>query len=386
MAARVDQDVILAAVYQAPAKARVDQDIILTAVQLDRSTARVNQDILLTVFIPASFLPVLPVLASGQSTIPPVGGVRGPGWSIKKNPTYFNILQQASSGRTTVVTLARNPQWHWEFTFEVILDDPNKANPFFTIPLPATDLEQLTSFYSSVQGSGTFAYQPPDSARGGSFKATSVYVPVDGLASITTDGSVPVTYLRLGDILVGSGFTTATYLNGATATVVGINPLINAYTVSLITSGTHPFTSDSGKMQGGQPVTVDGNNFCELVNTIGSYPLTITGSPATSMTVEAIQLIDKDTFGFYANGAFFPNYRITKDYSLSGRALYVTKGQGVAPYQGITVQFNSVPPAPVTATYNYYYLCKFSEDTQDYQNFITLLWSCSSLKIQQTKH
>lgn len=367
--------------------ARVDQDLFLAAIQKNGSLARVDQDLHLIAITNQGFMQTLPIIFPGQNTNILPSAFRGPAWSIKKSPQYEGIYQQSTSGRTTVVTLARNPLWHWEFTFEVIFDDPNKPNSFFTVPFPATDMEELTSFYSSVQGAGLFAYQPPDSARGGIFKALSVTVPINGLAAITTDGVTPVTNLKLGDILVGNSFTSATYLNGATATVVGINPLINAFTVSVSTSGTHTLVSDTGKMLGGQLLSVDANNVTELVNTIGSYPLTITASPSTAMTVEAVQLINIETLGFYSAGVFYPNYKITKDYTKLGQALYITKsGASAAPYSGITVQFNSTPTAPLTAAFNYYYLCKFSDDTQEYDNFITTLWACSQIKIQQTKH
>lgn len=366
----------------------VDQDLNLIAVQKSSSKARADQDLHLIAVVKNNFMPILPIIFPGQNTNIPAGtnAFRGPAWSVKKKPEYYSILQHATSGRTTVVTLARNPLWYWEFTFELILDDPNRPNKFFTIPFPATDIEELTSFYSKVHGVGLFAYQPPDSARGGSFTAISVNVPTNGLAAIVTDGATPVTNLKLNDILVGNGFTSATYLNGVTATVVGINPLINAFTVSAPTSGTHSLVSDTGKMAGGQLVSVDSSNYCELVNALGTYPLTISSSAAPNMVVESVQLIDIQTLAFYANGVFYPNYVITKDYSKIGSAIYITKGQGVAPYSGITVKFNSTPAAPITAAFNYYYLCKFSDDTQDYENFLAYLWSCSSIKIQQTKH
>ena len=366
--------------------ARIDQDLNLVAVQKTSSVARVDQDLFLLAISEQDFLPVLPIAFPGQNTSSPPNTFRGPSWSVKKSAEYSSILQHTTAGRTTVVTLARNPLWHWEFTFEVILDDPNRPNAFFTIPFPATDMEELTSFYSSVQGAGTFAYQPPDSARGGNFVATSVNVPTNGLAAITTDGTTPVTNLKLGDVLVGNNFTSATYLNGASATVVGINPLISAFTVSVVTSGTHALVSDTGNIVGGQLLSVDVNNYVELVNTIGTYPLTISTSPSTRMAVESVQLIDVETLAFYSNGVFFPNYKITRDFSKTGRALYITKGQGIAPYSGVTVQFQASTTAPVTASFNYYYLCKFSDDTQEFENFTTTLWANSAIKIQQTKH
>jgi hypothetical protein len=365
--------------------ARLDQDLYLLAVQKTGARARLDQDLLLVAKASDGFLQTLPIVVAGQSTNLPLNAVRGVGWSVKKSAKYFSIPQQSTSGVSTVVILARNPEWHWEFTFEILLDNPNQPNSFYTIPFPATDIEELTSFYSSAQGAGKFAYQPPDSARGGTFVVTTVNVPTNGLVAITTDGATPVTNLKLGDILVGNSFSLATYLNRAAATVVGINPLISAFTIAVSTSGIHAPVTDNGQMVGGQPLIVT-NNTCELVSTIGTVPLTITSSPSTSLTVEAVQLIDKETLTFYSNGVRLLNYTIDRTFALTGRAMYIAKGKGVSPYQGISVSFLSTPTNPVTASYNYYYLCKFSDDTQEYDNFVATLWACSSIKIQQTKH
>jgi hypothetical protein len=41
--------------------------------------------------------------------------------------------------------------------------------------------------------------------------------------------------------------------------------------------------------------------------------------------------------------------------------------------------------SPIIASYSYYYPCRFSEDTQDYENFMTMLHLCSSVKFDQQR-
>lgn len=319
--------------------------------------------------------PVFPTLQPGQSYITPGKPLRGPGWSVKKTPTWNNERQQTTSGRTLVVKYWVNPLWKWEFTYEVIFDNPNYPNPFYTIPFPATDLEILQSFYCGMEGMGNeFAYQPPDSARGGSFTITSAAATTANIAVLGINTSVPVTQLRLGDSLHISGLSTATYLNAGNGTVIGIDPVNSKVTLSISTSGTHAFTIDSGTAVGGQVLSPpDGSGNCELVNSVGNFPYSITPAPTIVTSTEAVQLVDATTLHVYSNGT-----NVDAHYTLAA-------ANSIAPYQGLVLQFGGFTVgAPLTASFSYYYVCRFSEDTQEFENFMAMLWK-ATVKIDQVR-
>jgi hypothetical protein len=112
----------------------------------------------------------------------------------------------------------------------------------------------------------------------------------------------------------------------------------------------------------------DANNNVELVHQIGGYPY----NGSMVQVTEAVQVIDNASLIVYANGT------PTGAYSLQA-------ANSISPYQGIVLHFTGTPATPITATFNYYYLCRYSEDTQDYENFMAMLWGCSSVKIEQVR-
>lgn len=318
-------------------------------------------------------IPIFPTLVPGQSFTQPSRPLRYPSWSIKKKATFSNEKQQTVSGRVLVVSYWTNPLWEWELTYEAIRDDPSLPNPFYTTPIPATDLELLESFYCAMKGQGNeFAFQPPDCVRGGSFTATSVVVNTANIAVISINPAVSVSRLRLGDGIHCSGFSTATYLNTQNGTVISRDVVNNKITLSIPTSGTHAQVSDTGTLVGGQPLlAVDANNNTEVVNTIGSYPTTISAAPTTVITTESVQLADFTGAVAYANG--------------TGTGYTLNQPNTVSPYSGYVLNFSSPPATPITLSYQYYYLCRFSEDTQEYDNFMAMLWTCNSVKLSQVR-
>lgn len=318
--------------------------------------------------------PIFPTLAPGQSYTVPGEPLRGPGWSIKKTPTWSNERQQTTSGRTLVVKYWVNPLWKWEFTYEVMFDNPNFSNGFYTTPFPATDFEIMQGFFCGMEGQGNeFAYQPPDSVRGGSFTITSVFVGTVNVAVLGINPSVPVTRLRLGDSLHITGLSVVTGLNTENGTVIGIDPVNSKITLS-ITIATHAFTADSGTAVGGQPLSaLDASGNVEIVNTIGAYPNTLVASPVINSVVESVQLVDTSTIIIYGNGT-----------NVTGSATFAA-ADSIAPYQGVVAQFGLTSVAtPITASFSYYYLCRFSEDTQEFENFMAMLWK-ATVKIDQVR-
>lgn len=323
--------------------------------------------------------PVFPTLLPAQSFTLPVKPLRWPSWDVKRVPTFSNQRQQTVSGRTLVVKYWINPLWQWELTYENITDNPSSANPYYTVPISATDMEILVGFYCGMQGQGNeFAFQPPDSIRGGSFTITSASALTANIAVLGINPAISVGRLRMGDGIHISGLSTATYLNGQNGVVIGRNdnPLINTVTLSIPTSGTHAAVTDSGTAVGGQILgNPDINGNVEVVNTIGSYPFSITPAPTMVAAKESVQLIDLPTLTVYGgNGA-----NLNANYT-------VAAANTIAGYEGLVLQFGGFSvTAPLMATFTYFYICRFTEDTQEYDNFMAMLWKCSSVKFGQVR-
>jgi hypothetical protein len=299
--------------------------------------------------------------------------VRSPTWNWKQTAKWSNKRQTATNGRTVVIKYWPNPLWSWEYTYGYIKDNPADSNPFYSVPIPATDFEILKGFYCGMAGGGNeFAYQPPDAIRGGSFGITSAQAPVSGEAIVGVSSLGTPGQIRLGDSWHISGLSSATYLNGENGTVTAINQAQLLVTLAITTGGTHAFTADSGTAIGGQPLlAADSNNNSELVNTIGSYPTTISATPTVQLVTESVQLIDTGTLTVYANGT-------SVGYSLN-------QPDTVPNYQGYVMTFGSAPATPIIAQFTYYYLCRFSQDTQEYENFLSMLWMAKSVKFDQMR-
>lgn len=313
-------------------------------------------------------LSIFPGFKPGQSFVPPAKPVRSPTWNYKETAKWNNSRQQAVNGRVSVVKYWINPLWSWEWVYGYLYDDPSGAaynlglNPFYPQPIPATDFGILKGFYNGMQGGNLFAYQPPDSVVGGSMTVTAVSGANAGTNGLFT--LYGTNTASLGQIASISGLGTATFLNSQNLEILACSA---NWIMVYFAHANYALATDSGTVFCGQPLAAaDVNNNSELVHTIGSYPtLPLTGTPpAHTLVTESVQLIESSTLVVKANGAAPPSYT-------------VAAADTVAPYQGLVLQFSSVPTPPITWAGNFYYPARFSEDTQDYDNFLSMLFACS---------
>jgi hypothetical protein len=321
--------------------------------------------------------PIFPGLAPAQSYVLPKLPIRSPKWNFKETAKWNNERQQAVNGRLIVIKYWNNPLWSWEWAYGYVKDRPTDSNPFYTVPIPATDFEVLKGFFNGMQAGGNeFAYQPPDSVRGGNFTITAVQAPVNGVAILTSSTPQFFTQIRLGDNAACFGFSVATWLNGKVGTVIAFNQSAATITLAVTTGGTHALVSDTGTAKCGQSLSApDANGNVEIVQTVGSYPNTISSSPVTTLVTESVQLMDTSLLTIFdATGT-----------SLSSH-FTLANPNTVSPYAGYVAQFGSYSPTlPISAGMTYYYLSRFSEDTQEYENFMSQLWLCSSVKFEQER-
>ena len=328
---------------------------------------------------------IFPGLAPDQTYNRLLTPVRSPKWNWKETMTWNNKRQQAVNGRVVVVKYWPNPLWKWEYTYGYVKDRTFEGNPFYTpLPVPATDFEILKGFYAGTQGGGNeFAYQTPDTLRGGSLEAVQVQpgpTSNSAILSILATGLIVPSQLKLSDTFYATGFTsTATFLNSKNLTVLQIylqSP--GASFFNILVSGSFTYSGgivggQTASLVGGQPLAAADANFnVELINTIGSYPSTLVGAPLMNLVTESVQLIDTSTLVVYDGVGGTPSFTLNQPST-------------VAPYTGYVMTFASAPTVPIRAAFQQYYLCRFSEDTQDYENFMSTVWLAKSVKFDQVR-
>lgn len=331
--------------------------------------------------------PIFPGFKPGHSTIAPPMPIRAPKWNYKESLNWENYPQRSVSGRTTVTKYWSNPLRNFEWTYGYIVDNPLNPNSFYAqtdlAVVPNTDFEMLKAFYNGMQGTGNqFAFTPPYYKVGGTWKIGGITF---AAASVTFTGLPAGTAVALASsvglpLLVLNSASSA--INGLYLTILSVNTGSN--TVTCAYSGGSGSVGAAGVITFGAVLqNPDANNNVELTYTSGSYPNLSGESYAGSVVtvVESVQLIDTSTLVVYdGNGN-----NINGDYTLAAPNS-ITPPLVYAPYVGYVLQFgsNTITP-PITATYSLYYLCRFSEDTQQFENFLTMLWMASTIKWQQER-
>ena len=325
--------------------------------------------------------PIFPGFKPGQSMTAPPLPIRAPTWNYKESLHFQNYGQVAVSGRKTVTKYWSNPLHSWEWKYGYIKDSPTDHNNFYPVAVPSTDFQMLEAFYAGMQGSGNqFAYEPPYYQVGGTWPVTAVSI-AGNLVTFTAAGAGTALASSIGlplqalNTAVGAIDGQYMYI----ASVSGANTVVCKFVTSPTSGGS------GGVITLGQVLTnPDSNDNVELVYTLGAYP-TLSGQSYGGSVVpvtESVQLIDTATLVVY-DGA---GTNITSDMTLAVPNS-VTPPLAYMPYVGYVLQFGSFTPAvlPLTAKFNMYYLSRFSEDTLEADNFLTLLWSVSTFKFEQDR-
>lgn len=322
--------------------------------------------------------PIFPGFQPTQSFTPPGTPVRAPKWNYKVSDQYENFRNRSVNGITRVVKYWPNPLHLFEWTYGYLYDDPTgslanlgAASTYYSPePVPATDFEILRSFWNGMDGGGNqFLFQPPDSAVGGSASINAVYGNGDFWTLYLTTSP---NFIQLGLYVFISGLSTATWLNSQTLQIVGMTA--NSITVYFV-HGNLAKTADSGSAFIGQLLPApDANNNVELRHQFGSYPtLPLTSAPfAFNQVTESVQVINSSSLNVLADGSSPPSFTLEP-------------ADTIAPYAGLVLSFASAPSTPILANYDYYYPCRFSKDTQEWDNFMTMLWSTSSVQFEQQR-
>lgn len=334
-------------------------------------------------------LPIFPGFQPNQSFTQQPRPMRSPQWNYKKTQTWNNFSQRSVSGRTTTVKYWNNPLWLFEWKFGYLYDDPTNQNSFYSAaPIPSTDFQTLEAFFGYGMGRGNlFAFMPPNSLYGGTYGASGGTVTVAN-NQVTVSGLPAGTATALasyvGKLIYFYNFATATFLNGKYLYLVSVNTGSNTITCA-ITHAAYGPTSDTGTITVGQILAApDANNNIEIVSSYGAYP-SLTGQTYnnswTSIS-ESVQLMDTATLVLY-DGA---GTNITSHATI-GLPNSTTPPAAYLPYAGYVAQFSTytILSQPVTASFQFYYNCLFHEDEQEYENWMTMLWMCSTCKFDHVR-
>jgi hypothetical protein len=324
--------------------------------------------------------PIFPGFKPGKTFTVPPAPVRSPTWNFKETFKFQNFLQQAVSGRTTVIKYWSNPLRLFEWKYGYIKDNPLDQNAFYPVAIPSTDFDMLKGFFIGMQGMGNeFAYTPPGYQSGGTWPVTAVAIS-GTVVTFTATGAGTALAAKVGYPILA--------LNTG---IAGIN---NQYMYVTSTSGANTvvcsFTGASGSAGTAGCITIgnvlanpDANDNVELTYTSGSYPnLSGTSYAGTVVpVVESVQLIDPTTLVVYDGNGL----NITSDMTLAAPNS-VNPPTVYAPYVGYVLQFGTFTPAalPLTASFNLYFLCRFAEDMQEYENFMAACW-LATIKFQQIR-
>lgn|SRR5574340_65617 len=274
--------------------------------------------------------------------------LQGLGWDIKKTPEFHTILQRSASLKELRVSLTAYPTWHFEINYDY---------------LSSSDLHTLANFFMLHAGSWDswlFDDVTDDTTNGDMLFATG-------------DGTT--TAFQITRTLVSGGFAEQIQnLKDASAVVLKMTVVQEAYTVP--TNNTSPYYST---------VTVN-NSPTTMTNDLG-----VKYSNGTALTV----VQSNPTKGQYSVNVstgvytFFGEASPTGD---GGTAVYISyKNQQPSSAYTISglgvVTFTSAPPSAATITWNgtWYYRCRFTNDTMEFNEFMQNLWENQKVEFVSVK-
>lgn len=268
--------------------------------------------------------------------------LRGLGWSVHKKPMFRTKISEHVSGREVRASFMQYPLWDFELTFEFLKDSVDEQ-----------DLNDIMGFYLKQLGRfNAWLYKDPNDYHavaqqfGVGDGVTLEYLAMRGLGGFYE----PVGQFNF-DVL-------ATFLASSvdimTETVdINTDALPTGYgPIKLTTSGTLP----TGLLSTKNYWIINAGN--GLVKFALSKALALAGTAVNLTAIGSGTNTIANSVAVYDNGTLVD----PSDYTL------------VAPNR---ILFDVAPTVAhvLTADFDYYFQCRFSEDQQDYENFMFQLWT-----------
>jgi hypothetical protein len=275
------------------------------------------------------------VLEPHMSTLEfPIGSSVLPGlaFDVIKKPIFSTKIAEHVSGEETATSYFQNPKWEYKLTYDYLPDIPKSVGD--------TDLHTLMGFFLTMRGRGdTFLFEDPDDH----VVTTGFQVNLDGL---TTQFK-----LVRG---IGGFYEPIGQLNTTPSLQVWLS-LDETFSIP----ATGPFThtvAHAAAYAATESVTISGVTAALAV-----------GAPAAGQYAVAAGVY---TFNSADHGkAVDVRYRYLVD-----PADYTVTMPNV-------VAFDTAPPvgSAATASFNFYFVCRFVEDASEYTKFMDKLWNLSEL-------
>jgi hypothetical protein len=363
-------------------------------------------------------------------TIPCFPILSGQGWSVHKKPSFATLVAGHVSGREVRDALYQNPIWQFELTFDG-LDSSSGSYP----GLGAQSLQSLIGLFLQCQGQwGTFLYGDPTD-----YSATA-----QGFGTgngTTTAFQLTRSLGGFSEAIVAPFAPAAPALNPVSSTLYAPNNLItysqdvtqSAWTrtnVSVTSGVADPFggttaqtlTASAASASVLQAVSASGANYVNSVwlrRRTGSGSITLTNPAntptATTLTgswqlfslagapsggsatlaigiaanADAIDICDchleqssltaPGTYFQTAATAYFGGPWITASGALVDPSAY-SIANGI-------VTFGTAPSASAALEWTgmFQFLCRFDDDTEDFEQVMQNLWTVKSLKLRSLR-
>lgn len=271
--------------------------------------------------------------------------LRGLSWSVNRMPAFSTLKARHQSGYEVRAALYQYPLWTFKLQFDYL---PNREDG-----ITDTDLQTLLGFFLARQGCWEpFLYRDPEN-----------YIVQDQALGTGNGAQTQFPLLRR----VGAFFELVGQLNTRAAftfTSAGVN-----ITDNTVSAPDHGFTSGYGPVQlvaGGALPTglLASTNYWLYAATSDTLGFATSRADAIAGTVVDLTAVGSGTtqanndVAIYADGVLVS----PADYTFLG------------PNQ---IVFDAAPAADVviTADFQYYFVVRFEEDEQDYEEFMDRLYS-----------
>lgn len=270
--------------------------------------------------------------------IDPVTGdtavLKGLAFDVKKSPAFSNKIAEHTSGEETATSYWENPKWDYSLTYDYLPDRP--------VTVGQTDLHQIMGFFLQMGGRfKTWLFQDPDD-----------YIVTGGFQK-TFDGVTTDFNLVRG---LGGFYEPVGQLN----TVTPLDVWLEQDESHVIPATPGPYT-----------VTIDHTPTTTPVVSIGGTPLTkVTGAPGPMQYSVA-----GTTYTF--NSAQQAQTAVWHYQHLVDPVDYTVTLPNV-------IAFDTAPPngAIATASFQYYFVCRFTDDQVDFNKFMNQLWELQELNFR----
>lgn len=273
---------------------------------------------------------LLPVLEERMATALYPTSLPGLSWDVSKKPKFNNKVAEHTSGKETRTSYWQNPRWEYTVTYEYLPD----------IGTGPTDLKSLLGFFLARKGDfDAWLFTDPDDhlvTAGYQTTFDGVTTQFDLVRSFTSEYYEPVGQYN-------SGLQVWLEIQEA-----GTVPAAGPYTITV---------AHAAAMTAKAPVVKIGGT---TLTQVGSAPAAMQYSVAAGVfTFNSAQ----------ANAAVVIDYQ----YLVDPATYTVTMPR--------TVIFGSSPPAGAicTATFQYYFVCRFSDSLADFNKFANQMWELKQL-------